>query len=394
MDKDRSLTVIFVSSLVILLAFSPTISSSSDIKSVKETTPPDPITELSATSTGSGSDVELNWTPSNAPDFAHYNIYQNDTDEIKNVTHATLINNSITYNSTHTYMVTGLKCDNTYYFAVTAVDASGNENKNVTGTSTSVTVRNITMDITYPTSGETFSGNITVQVRVNNSAVTPQVNISIDKGQWLECEYIGGLVRRWEHSWDTTLETDGEHTIDATATNKYGVTRNAESITVNVTNQHFTLQFNPGWNLVTLPLNTHYKHAGGLANDVENCTHIGKWDSSAQEFEFYVKKTDANNFTLQNGIGYIVYTNTSSQLVLSGTNITSTTIDLSISWNSIGWYNFTSTKAEDLAQNIINCSAVAYWNVTLGRFVTHPINTDISDFVIERGMGVFVYVKT
>jgi len=245
MGKDKSLTVIFVSFLVILLVFSPTISCSSDIKGVKDTTPPDPITELSATNTDSGSDVELNWTPSIASDFDHYNIYQNDTKEITSVSGMTPINDSITDNLVHTYMVTGLKVDNTYYFAVTAVDTSGNENKTVTDTS--VTVRNLTIDITYPASGEKVSGNITIQVRVN-CTITPQVNISIDKGLSLECKY-NGLSGRWEHFWNTITETDGEHTIDATATNKYGVTRNAEAITVKVANQHFTLQFNTGWNL-------------------------------------------------------------------------------------------------------------------------------------------------
>ncbi|MBU4190067.1 MAG: hypothetical protein KJ886_03610, partial [Candidatus Thermoplasmatota archaeon] len=63
-------------------------------------------------------------------------------------------------------------------------------------------------------------------------------------------------------------------------------------------------------------------------------------------------------------------------------------------WNSIGWHNFTKTKAENLGQNITNCTAVAYWNVTLSRFIVHPVSTDISDFDIERGMACFVYVTT
>ncbi len=95
-----------------------------------------------------------------------------------------------------------------------------------------------------------------------------------------------------------------------------------------------------------------------------------------------------------NNILHFCTSMTSSSLTLTGTNITTAAIDLDIGWNSIGRFNITATAAELLVQDITNCTAVAYWNVTLGRFIIHPINTDIGDFIIERGMGVFVYVKT
>jgi len=47
-----------------------------------------------------------------------------------------------------------------------------------------------------------------------------------------------------------------------------------------------------------------------------------------------------------------------------------------------------------LVQNITNCTAIAYWDVTLGRFITHPAGTEISNFAVERGIGYFIYVKT
>ncbi|MBA3043653.1 hypothetical protein FP804_00780 [archaeon] len=94
------------------------------------------------------------------------------------------------------------------------------------------------------------------------------------------------------------------------------------------------------------------------------------------------------------GVGYYIYVDTKSRIDITGITPSTTTVDLNIGWNSIGWHNFTKTKAENLGQNITNCTAVAYWNVTLSRFIVHPVSTDISDFDIERGMACFVYVTT
>ncbi|MCG2826547.1 MAG: hypothetical protein L6265_08165, partial [Thermoplasmatales archaeon] len=81
-----------------------------------------------------------------------------------------------------------------------------------------------------------------------------------------------------------------------------------------------------------------------------------------------------------------------SDFTVQGSNITSQEVALEQGWNSIGWFNNTSTNASDLASKINYCTAVAYWNSTLGRFITHAAGSNISDFKIERGMACFVYV--
>lgn len=380
--------------LILLLRLPPsTLSYSTNTDEIlADTTPPDPIENLTATDTGLGGSVNLTWNESNALDFKEYRIYQN-TSAITNVSGMT----NITFidNQTNTfYQVTGLINGQTYYFAVTAVDKDNNENttieKSVSATPTDITPP--TLYIYYPTNGTTVEGEVTIKVKVNDSTYNLQyVNVSIDKTRVFSCTY-NNFDRTWDCIWDTTTEMDGEHTIDATATDNNDNIGSAEYITVNVNNQHFTLQFAPGWNLITLPLNTNYEYAGDLANAISNCTNLGKWNSTAQQFDFYVKNTDTNNFTLQNGIGYIVYTNTTSALTATGTNITTATIELNVGWNSIGRFNSTTTTAEILAQNIANCTAIAYWNTTRGRFVTHPVGTEVSDFSVEKGCGYFVYV--
>jgi hypothetical protein len=70
------------------------------------------------------------------------------------------------------------------------------------------------------------------------------------------------------------------------------------------------------------------------------------------------------------------------------------TTSLNTGWNSIGWFNSTLTDPESLAQNITNCTAIAYWNNTLGRFVVHPKGTSNVTFAIERSIAYFVFVTS
>jgi hypothetical protein len=395
--KNRKKVASITGSIILLILLlklpSSTLSYSTNTDEVRaDTTPPDPIENLTATDTGLGGRVNLTWNESKAVDFKEYRVYQN-TSVIANVSGMTNIT-TIDVKTNTFYQVTGLTNGQTYYFAVTAVDQDNNENttieKSASATPTDITPP--TLYINNPTNGATVYGEITIRVTVNDYTYNLQyVNVTIDKTLVLSCTYVH-FDKTWNCVWNTTTETDGEHTIDSTATDNSNNTGSAEHITVNVSNQHFTLQFAPGWNLITLPLNTNYEYAGDLANDIPNCTHIGKWNSTAQQFDFHVKNIDINNFTLQNSIGYIVYTKTTSSLMLTGTNITTVTVELNVGWNSIGRFNSTATTAEILAQNITNCTIVAYWNVTLGRFIVHPTNTEISDFAVERGCGYFVYV--
>ena len=167
----------------------------------------------------------------------------------------------------------------------------------------------------------------------------------------------------------------------------------AKSITVTIV-QMFTFNLEQGWNYISLPLNTSYKYASDLANNISTCTHIRKWDSAAQSWMTYEKVTGVNNFTLENGVGYWVYTTSAADFTTEGTKISMQTISLNKGWNSIGWTNDTSTTASGLASKIENCTAVAYWNSTLGRYVTYITGSNLSDFKIEKGMACFVYVTS
>lgn len=91
----------------------------------EDKTPPEKITGLKAEDKYDGK-IELKWNKSTENDFKEYRIYFDIVDFIN--VNGKIPNVTTTINS---YTITGLKLNTIYYFAVTAVDKNGNEDKNV-----------------------------------------------------------------------------------------------------------------------------------------------------------------------------------------------------------------------------------------------------------------------
>jgi len=94
----------------------------------RDTSPPPAVTGLVAAEAYNGG-TRLNWQQSTAADFDYYNLYVSKT-IISNVTGRSPAYQIKDINSS-TYQITGLENGTTYYFAVTAVDKGGNEDKSV-----------------------------------------------------------------------------------------------------------------------------------------------------------------------------------------------------------------------------------------------------------------------
>ena len=105
----------------------------------------------------------------------------------------------------------------------------------------SVTIDNTapsTVDITNPVDLSTVFGSVTVQVDAVDAvaaAGTLTVEVSIDGGAFSAAAW-NGATSRYELAWDTNLETEGAHTIDARATDDGGNLANATQISVTVDN--------------------------------------------------------------------------------------------------------------------------------------------------------------
>ena len=89
---------------------------------------PSPITGLIAVNAYDGR-VNLWWDKNTAEDFDYYNIYVSESEvwDVADISAIYQVNNISTTN----YQVTGLKNGTEYYFAITAVDKNGNEDKQV-----------------------------------------------------------------------------------------------------------------------------------------------------------------------------------------------------------------------------------------------------------------------
>lgn len=93
-----------------------------------DTVAPDPVAGLSATDTvgDNGGSVSVNWTANSASDLSHYRVYRSNV-SFTDVTSLTPLATS----QTHSYTDTTTTDATDYYYAVTAVDFGGNENKTV-----------------------------------------------------------------------------------------------------------------------------------------------------------------------------------------------------------------------------------------------------------------------
>ena len=92
--------------------------------------------------------------------------------------------------------------------------------------------------VTNPVDLSTVSGSVTVQVDATDTedvAGSLTVEVSIDGGAFTAAAW-NGATSRYELVWDTTLETDGAHTVDARATDSKAQTTNATQVSVTVDN--------------------------------------------------------------------------------------------------------------------------------------------------------------
>ncbi|MEW6069515.1 MAG: hypothetical protein AB1485_02770 [Candidatus Thermoplasmatota archaeon] len=154
----------------------------------------------------------------------------------------------------------------------------------------------------------------------------------------------------------------------------------------------YLLPLTKGWNFIALPLNTTYKTAGELANAIPNCSYISVWNTTTQSFITYTKGAVENNFSIENGVGYLTHLANKADFYLAGRVIETLNVSLKSGWNSIGYLNESATDASTLSTKIKNCTCIGYWNFTLGRFVSYIVGTGIGNFSIARGNGYLISV--
>ena len=158
----------------------------------------------------------------------------------------------------------------------------------------------------------------------------------------------------------------------------------------------FTLHLTKGWNFITIPVNAGLT-AKSLGENIPGCTTISRWNNSKGMFESYLVGISPveDDFPIENGVGYFIYVNENVTFNVTGTPIASVDIILPEGWNTIGWYKDIPTTASAIAENISNCTTISIWNNSKGMYESYlpGISPPERNFVVRKGMGMFVYVK-
>jgi len=188
-----------------------------------DTTPPSPPANLTATAV-STNQINLSWTAStDNVAVTGYNVFRN--------------NANVGSSTNPSFTDTGLTENATYSYTVSAFDAAGNQSSQslpataTTFASTGDTVPPV-VSITTPSTGSTVSGSITVSASASDDVGVAGVQFKLDGTN------LGGLqtTAPYNQSWNTTIVSNGTHTLTATATDTSGNTATSDAVTVTVQN--------------------------------------------------------------------------------------------------------------------------------------------------------------
>jgi len=144
------------------------------------------------------------------------------------------------------------------------------------------------------------------------------------------------------------------------------------------------------WNLITLPLENSFS-AESLGQAIPNCTVVTKFDALTNTFTTHVVNTSHDNFDIEKGVGYFIYLTENQTFLPSGSPIQSFSVGIETDWNLIGWPRGYNTTAESLGKNITGTSVVIMFDAETQVFTTHVVGTPHDNFIIKRGMGLFIY---
>jgi hypothetical protein len=152
----------------------------------------------------------------------------------------------------------------------------------------------------------------------------------------------------------------------------------------------YTIDLYQGYNLITVPTENNFT-AEPFSQNITNSTVIIKLKPNIQTFIAHIKGIPHDDFLIEDGIGYFVHVINDSIFSGQGSVISSVNVHLYEGWNLIGWFNQTSTNAENLGENITGCTVVIMFNASTQTFKTHVVGTPHDNFIITSGMGILIW---
>jgi prepilin-type N-terminal cleavage/methylation domain-containing protein len=191
-------------------------------------TPPETPANVTARDLGVGDQVQLSWTVAGQGDVLGYKVYWG--------TSPTSYSNSVNVGNTVFHTVSGLVSGTVYYFTVTSYDVCGNESAGgaaVAATPSWGCACPPTVTTTSPSNVAVLQGLVSwnATAAACSTASIAHVEFVVD-GTTAYVDYVDPYeFGDFGSGWDTTLETDGAHTLVSRVTDSNGC-QDADTISV------------------------------------------------------------------------------------------------------------------------------------------------------------------
>lgn len=300
---------------------------------------PPPITGLHVAAADNNA-MLLTWDPSPAEDVAYYNIYRNQNSFI-DATAAALLGNVEDTMYTDTTVAEGA----IYFYAVTAVDTSGNENLSV------VAASNQSADVTSPIVDVRpvgrVAGQITLVADVSDAGVGLAESCEVCIG--MNCSWIPA-VSEFPSGADSGVcsyvwnAMSGNHSYNFRVTDLAGNTRAGSPYTAQVAEiangSTVAIDLVPGWNLISLPVLPEDTRTESLLASLDYSRVYG-YDQGSNKWDIYSRQRtplDPENtlLNMQVGTSYWIKMDTAGTLQYVGQRVV---IERSLyeGWNYVGY---------------------------------------------------------
>jgi hypothetical protein len=228
--------------------------------------------------------------------------------------------------TSHSVAVSGLTASTQYHFRAKSVDGSGNQasSPDFTFTTAPSASGSLFVSITAPAANATVGGTLTVTASVSGNAAIIGVQYQLDGAN------VGPLFREAPYSyfWDTSLHSNGSHTLTAFAKDAAGNTSTSTPVTLTIQNNSTTvLNF------------TSANWCGGINSAAPGTTVVLAQGSYTDTCHVTVSGTAARPITIRSQSSA---SGSRASFVYSGT--VANLIDLSGSYIAIHWLSLGPTK--------------------------------------------------
>ena len=158
------------------------------------------------------------------------------------------------------------------------------------------------------------------------------------------------------------------------------------------TDVSLTLNFEEGFNLVTIPVYNEFM-ASDLSENISGCLSISSWNAENQTYwpAYIVGGPASFDFEIKDGVGYFIDVEYYTNLFLEGSILENIQVSLLEGINLLGWYEEENNTASEVMGSIAGCIGLHIWDAVNQEYVFYNSTSD-EDFTISQGMGFFVNV--